>query len=56
MALTNAGFQVTAFDEHRFLDWRMFPSQIERDGLFFLPDDQIDMVPMMYSMAAVKPV
>lgn len=55
MALTNAGLQVTTFDEHRFLDWRMFPSMVERDERFFLPDDQIDMAPMMYSMAAVKP-
>ena len=55
MALANAGLQVTTLDEHRFLDWRMIPHQIERNELFYLPDDQIDMVPMMYSMAAVKP-
>ncbi|MGB3736642.1 MAG: class I SAM-dependent methyltransferase [Ilumatobacter sp.] len=55
MALTNAGLRVTTLDEHRFLDWRMIPQQVERDELFHLPDDQIDMVPMMYSIAAMKP-
>ncbi len=55
MALTNAGLRVTTLDEHRFLDWRFFAHQIERDERFRLPDDQIDMVPMMYSMAASKP-
>ncbi len=54
-ALTNAGLRVTTLDEHRFLDWRMLPCQVERDGLFYLPDDQLDMVAMMYSMAAVRP-
>lgn len=53
-ALTNAGLRVTTLDEHRSLDWRLFPSQIERDGIFYLPDDQLDMVPMMYSIAATK--
>lgn len=56
MALTSAGLQVHTLDEHRFLDWKMIPQQIERDELFYLPDDQIDMVPMMYSIAAVRPV
>ncbi len=54
MALTNAGFQVTTLDEHKFLDWEMIPGQYERDELFYLPDQQLDMVPMMYSLAAVK--
>lgn len=55
MALTNAGLHVTTLDEHRFLDWRMVPQQVERDELFYFPDDQIDMVPTMYSIAASKP-
>jgi SAM-dependent methyltransferase len=55
MALTNAGLQITTLDEHRFLDWRMIPQQEERNALFYLPNDQIDMVPMMYSIAASKP-
>ena len=55
MALTNAGLHVTTLEEHRFLDWRFFAHQIERDEIFHLPDDQIDMVPTMYSIAAQKP-
>ncbi len=55
MALTNAGLRVDLLEEHRFLDWRLIPHQIERDELFHLPDHQLDMVPMMYSMAARMP-
>lgn len=55
MALTNGGLQVTTLDEHRFLEWKMLPSQVERDARHYLPDDMIDMVPMMYSIAAVRP-
>ncbi|BAN00421.1 class I SAM-dependent methyltransferase [Ilumatobacter coccineus] len=54
-ALTSAGLTVTTLEEHRRLDWRMLPNQIERDELFFLPDHQIDRCPMMYTMAATKP-
>lgn len=55
MALQNAGLDVTTLDEHRFLEWKMISQQVERDQRFYLPDDQIDMVPMMYSIAATKP-
>ena len=55
MALTKAGLQVNTLDEHRFLDWQLLPTQIERDELWYLPDHQLDMVPMMYSIAATKP-
>ncbi len=54
-ALTTAGLRVTTLDEHRFLDWKMLPGQVERDGLFWLPDEQIDLCPMEYSMLAVNP-
>ncbi|MFK7916879.1 MAG: class I SAM-dependent methyltransferase [Ilumatobacter sp.] len=55
MALTNAGLQVNTLDEHRFLDWRFFKHQEERGELFYLPADQLDLVPMSYSIAASKP-
>ena len=55
MAVTNAGLRVTVLDEHRFLDWEMLPGQVERDELFYLPDDQIDLCPMEYSLLAVRP-
>ncbi len=55
MALTDAGLRVTLLEEHRFLDWKMIPGQIERDGLFWLPDEQIDLCPMEYSLLAVNP-
>lgn len=54
MALTNAGLQVTTLEEHRFLEWRFLAHQVEDGARFRLPDDQADLVPMMYSMAAVR--
>ena len=55
MALTNAGLQVTALDEHRFLDWKLLPSMVEVDELWHMPDDQKDLLPLMYSIAATRP-
>lgn len=54
-ALTSAGLAVTTLVEHRGLDWKMIPNQIERDGQWFLPDQQLDLSPMMYTIAATKP-
>lgn len=55
MALTNAGLLVNTIDEHKVLEWRMLAQQYEVDGRWYLPDDQINLCPMMYSMAATKP-
>jgi SAM-dependent methyltransferase len=54
-ALTSAGLVVTTLEEHRHLDWKLLPNQIERDGIFSLPDHQIDLCPMMYTIAATRP-
>lgn len=54
-ALTKAGLQVNLFEEQRFLDWRFFAHQEERDGLFYMPSEQRDLVPMSYSMRAIRP-
>lgn len=56
MALTNAGLQVTTLEEHRLLEWQFLAHQIEDGARYRLPDDQVDLVPMMYSIAAVRPV
>ncbi len=53
-AITNAGLRVTLLEEHRFLDWKMLPAQIERNELFYLPDEQLDLCPMEYSLLAVR--
>ncbi|WP_420451009.1 class I SAM-dependent methyltransferase [Ilumatobacter sp.] len=55
-ALVSVGLRVDVLDEHRFLDWRLLDHQIERDETFHLPDDQVDLVPMQYSMLATRPI
>jgi SAM-dependent methyltransferase len=55
MALTNAGLSVNTIDEHKALEWEMLPQQYEVDQRWYLPDDQINLLPVMYSMAATKP-
>ena len=53
-ALTNAGFAIDLFEEHRFLDWKALPHMIEVDGAWLLPEAQRDLVPLMYSLRASK--
>lgn len=55
-ALTRAGLAVDTLVEHRDLEWKMLPNQIERDGRWYLTDHQLDLCPMMYTIAATKPV
>ncbi len=54
-ALTSAGLVVTLFEEHRGLEWPMFPNSEEIEGRWYLPQDQRDRCPMMFSMRATKP-
>ena len=54
-ALTDAGLTVTTLVEHRDLEWKMVANQVERDGRWYLPDHQLDLCPMMYTIAATKP-
>ncbi|MFK8023964.1 MAG: class I SAM-dependent methyltransferase [Ilumatobacter sp.] len=54
-ALTRAGLAVTTLEEHRFLDWKLLPAQNEVDALWYLPLPQRAMVPMQYTMQAVRP-
>jgi len=54
-ALTNAGLTVTALEEHRHLDWRFLRQQVEIDELFYLPDDQRDLIPWQYTIQATRP-
>jgi SAM-dependent methyltransferase len=53
-ALTNAGFVIDLFEEHRFLDWQALPHMTEVDGLWLLPENQRDLVPLMYSLRATR--
>lgn len=54
-ALARHGMQVVAFDEHRILEWKMFDHMVDAgDDQWRLPDDQVDLCPLMYSLTAVK--
>jgi SAM-dependent methyltransferase len=55
-ALTNAGLRVTSIEEHRELEWQGLPQMTrDDDGWWRLPEEQRDLVPLMWSIAAVKP-
>ena len=53
-ALTGHGLVVTLLQEHRGLEWKMFDHMVEEDRQWKLPPEQRDLVPMMYSLMAVK--
>ena len=53
-ALLDVGFRIDRFEEHRFLEWSALPQMVERDGRWYLPDDERDLVPLMYSLLATK--
>jgi SAM-dependent methyltransferase len=54
-ALLEAGLQIGGLREYRALEWQGLPHMEERDGLWRLPDEQADLVPLMYSLIATKP-
>ena len=55
-ALTAAGLTVTELHEYRELEWRgIAHMELGDDGLWRLPESQRDLVPVMFSMRAVKP-
>jgi len=53
-ALTGHGLTVTLLREHRGLEWKMFDHMVEDQRQWKLPPEQRDLVPMMYSLMAVK--
>lgn len=55
MAVIDAGLDLRVLDEHRFLDWWMIPGHTERDGVYWLPEEQRDLCPMEYSLLAERP-
>lgn len=51
-ALLDNGLTLTTFREHRGLEWPMFPQMVEKDGQYWFPDHQRDLVPAMYTLIA----
>ena len=55
-ALTSSGLVIDLLQEHRGLEWKMFDHMVEEDGQWKLPRGQRDLVPLMYSLMATKPL
>ena len=54
-ALTSQRLMIDLFEEHRFLEWQGQHHMAQGDdGRWRLPDDQRDLVPLMYSLRARK--
>lgn len=53
-ALLEAGLTLRLLNEHDGLEWQMFPHMKLEGGLYKLPPEQRDLVPMMYSLLAEK--
>lgn len=54
-AVTDAGLRVESFEEHRELEWQGTSHMVlGDDGLYRMPEGQRDLVPLMYSLRAVK--
>lgn len=54
-AVSAAGLRIESFAEHRELEWLGLPHMIRgEDGLYRLPEAQRDLVPLMFSLRAVK--
>jgi hypothetical protein len=53
--LLAAGLQITGLQEHRELEWEGLPQMRPgADGRWRLPEEQRDLVPLMYSLWARK--
>ena len=56
-SLTSRGLTIDLFEEHRFLEWQgQHHMELDEDGKWRLPAHQRDLVPLMYSLRAKKPV
>ena len=54
-ALTGAGLRITHYEEYRHLEWKGVPHMEEDEqGRWWLPPAQRDLVPLSYSLMAVK--
>jgi SAM-dependent methyltransferase len=51
-ALIDVGLRIDLFEEHQFLEWSALPQMYEEDGRWVLPEDQRDLVPLMYTIKA----
>lgn len=53
-ALVDAGLTVTKLAEHKGVDWQFVPSAVKEGEQWFLPPDQRNMMPLMFSVWATK--
>ncbi|MDJ0790631.1 MAG: class I SAM-dependent methyltransferase [Acidimicrobiia bacterium] len=53
-SLLAVGFRLDVFEEHRFLEWSALPQMYEEGGVWVLPEEQRDLLPLMYTIKATK--
>ena len=53
-ALVDAGLTVTKLAEHQGIDWQFVPSAVKDGDQWFLPPEQRNMMPLMFSIWATK--
>ena len=53
-ALLDTGFRIDLFEEHRFLEWSALPQMYQEGHRWLLPEDQRDLVPLMFTVKATK--
>lgn len=53
-ALVANGMEVTRMAEHKSIEWQFVPSAVLEDDKWYLPKDQRNMMPLMFSVWATK--
>ena len=53
-ALLDVGFRIDLFEEHKFLEWSALPQMYQEGHRWLLPENQRDLVPLMYTVKATK--
>jgi len=51
-SLLDAGLRLTSFEEHTGIFWAALPDMMHEDGMWRLPPEQRDLLPLMYSLSA----
>jgi SAM-dependent methyltransferase len=53
-ALVDNGMEITRMVEHKGIEWQFVPSAVAEGSLWFLPPEQRNMMPLMFSAWATK--
>ncbi len=54
MSLIDRGMRIDFLREHREIDWQPFERMVQAGNKWVLPDDQRDLLPLMFSLGATR--